>query len=432
MELNMINTINTNRKLSSKEIIRISLLSVIVFFIIYRIYIPGFPPQLSSTRLGIIILLLWSFVRLRLKVRIIKTFVISQYKKVLIALIVFYIYGLVLLLLNRGGHGITFADNSIEFIIFWSLCFYAMINLFKDVDELFSVLLYISLFQAIIVFACILFPAFRSFVDTTFNSLSYWNTARNAEEMYKIGYAYGIGCMTSTGSLQISLGALASVYFLLKDNSHKVLYWILFLIITVASAMVSRSGVIFNGVVLLVYIYDSVRPKRFIQMLSLILLGIVLIWWLFNNSPWASDLVNRMSRFVYLQNNGLYESFFIVFDNPETSLPSIVDNFFFGTGYMSGITDSGATVNVDSGYLKIYSALGLIWAILFYLIIITSIIKCISKFKGHLFYRVGIAFLLLLLVGEAKEPNILGYTLCIFYVFSYLGERDYLKTKIVG
>ena len=411
------------------EFIRLAILTVVTFFVVYNITIPGLPRQLTSTRLGIIFLLAWVVIRSGMRIQIVKTVCTRQYTQLIIALVGFTLVGMVAVIINGGGDGLRFSDNAIEFVVFWTLCAYAMTKLYGSLDEFFGVLLVITLAQSLFIFLGVLFPTFRLFINSTFNSLSYWNTVRNAEEMYRIGYAYGIGCMTSIGALQMSLGALSVLYFLLRKREHKAMYLFLFVFMTIASTMVARSGLLFNGIVFVFYIIHNSTPKKFLKMLPYLLIMVLLLVWIISASPWSETIMSRMNRLIQLQTNGLYNSYFTVFDNPDTHIPPLVDNLIIGTGFTSGSTNSGYRVNVDGGYLRMYSALGLVGAIILYVTIICKTFKCVKLFRGSSLFSIGVCSICLLLVGEAKEPHILGYMLSLLFVFYYLAEMEINSEK---
>lgn len=418
---------NNKFHIKIEDNIRKFALFVLVFFTIYRLTIPELSGQLTSTRICILVLFLWVITKDRFRIVFEGINTEYQFRSYIKILVMFLLYSLILLPLNKGGSDYTIASDYFEFIVFWGMCYYSLSKLFHSNDEAMHVLLLISLFQSLIILLCVFIPNFRTFINTTFNSLSYWNTARNAEEMYNIGYAYGIGCMTSTGSLQLALGELAALYFMLQNGTRKLPYVFSLAFITLASTMLSRTGLGFSAVCVVFFILANVSPRKFLRIGSGLLVVLLVSWWILNHSFWSDMIMSRFSRLFYLKNNGLYSSYFKVFDSATTFMPSLSENFIIGTGITSGTTGTGIRVNVDSGYLKTYSALGLFFAIVFYAITIGIMTKLIAPLKRTEFYKFGICFIIIILLGEAKEQLISGYMLCFLFIICTLIEKEQQK-----
>lgn len=405
-------------------IFRLIVILPLVFFMIYRIVIPGLPAQLTSTRISILILGIIAIFQNYKGLKFRRTYVDVQFLNLIKVLFVFFIISTILGIVNGWGP-YAIAKDYFEFIVVWFVAFFALRSLIKDEVEFSWLLLIISFVQSSIIFFCTFNSEFRHYINTTFNSLSYWNTVRDAEEMFSYGYAYGLGCMTSTGSIQLLLGQFAVVFLLAQKKNSKIVLWISFLVITAASTMVSRIGLLFGLITLLFLIPEMISTKRAIKLLVGVGFIILIVYWFIFKSPFSEAILKRFSRLFYLFEHGIYDSYFDVYTSGATFLPPLLDNFFFGTGITSGTTNYGVIVQTDSGYLKTYAAIGFIPTIIFYVYVIHSMFRTIfAKSKDYLFIR--LLLIGVVLIAEMKEMVFCGYFVCVFFVFASLLEKSRL------
>lgn len=414
-----------NEAVNVATIFRFVSLSVLFFFLVFRVYVRGVPSQISSSaRLSALVLFGIAVIKTNFKVSIGNYRTERQFQKVLGLLIILFMYAGILLLFQRGYSGMTITDDFLNFILFWGMAYYGIKVIIRDADELMQILLTISIIQSVVIILGVFFPTIRLTVNSVFNSTNPWIIRRGAEHMYSLGYAYGIGCFTSSGSLTLGLGTVASLYFFNKRESNKLLLGIIFSLITVASTMLARTGLIISIICFLFILHSNMQTKSFVRLFfSIVLIG-VLGYWLFFHSPFSSTLMSRFTRLDRLLTNGVYSSYFIGYTNESTSLPSLSECFFIGTGITSGTAGSGTVVNIDGGYLRSYSALGLIMAVFYYGFMIYTMIRAIKLLPVKNERRVGLYLFVLLLVGEGKEPSLLGCTFCIFFAFLLLIEQE--------
>ena len=401
------------------------ILCLLMFFLVFNIQFKNLPPIITSARISCILLFMWGVFKNRMIIKIDNSFSARGFFSVWKLMFVISLYSAVLLIIYGRGYGSTALGYYLNFLIFISLGFYGIVNVFDKIEQITSVFITIMVIQSIIILISVASSSFRNFIDTTFNSQSYFNTTRSAEDMYNLGYAFGIGCMTSTGSIGLSFGQISILYLLKKDFGGKALHLLEYTLITMATTMLSRTGLFISLFILAVLFLSDISPKRFFKILFSFSLVVLFLYLLLFYSSWSELLLMRFSRLEHLIKNGLYESYFKGYLNADTtSIPVFSIDTILGMGILSGITGNGIKVNVDGGYLRSYAAIGVVWSLILYLTLLRITTKVSRKFKGTNEHIVCTAMIILLFFGEIKEPHILRFILCFYFSICYFMEKD--------
>ena len=421
----MLNNIQGNEKsikiITTRNSFGLPFLFLLMFFLIFRIFFPGVSTQITSTKVCSVILFIVVIIQ---SPRIIlnKYGVSGNFLSLLVAFFLYFLFSEVLSLAYGAGNGITLSGYFLSFLIYCSIAYYSICRLFRNTDQLMNMLLCITVVQAVIIIVASLSSGFRGVINPIFNSQSYLGSIRDIDTMFGRGYSYGIGCAASTGSLAMAYGVFASVYYLIKPGTAKLKYWIILALLTIASTMLSRTGLFISIGALAVILVVNLEPKKLFKVIISLAVVFAIVWLLFQYSPWAEDLLSRFSRLEYLINYGFYESYVKYYD---TTVPPLSSNLFIGTGIVSGTNGIGVNVSADGGYLRMYAAIGLIPTVVYYIIILVLLFKTIMTFQRKQDKVMLLFIAAIIIFGEIKEPHILASNmLWMYFVIAHFMERQ--------
>jgi hypothetical protein len=333
---------------------------------------------------------------------------------------------LVLLIIGKGT-GKTLVSYSVNFLIFYGLGFFAIINLFSSTDEIMKVFIYITLIQCFIILLCMISKPFCSFIDSTFNSDSHWDYASMRAE----GYNGGIACITSTGVFQLCWGLVGCLYFLLKGrNRHYYFYSAIFVFITVVMTLVARTGPFLSlvfFVILMIATLSYGEKKTKVQFWRCWLAVLFVLSSVFLVLVFLGKFDSIFYRFSVLFRGGLGTFFQNYFFGTSTSIPPLSFETIIGTATVSGLSGNGVYINADGGFVRMYSALGLPLCVLYYSIFGYFLLKMIKKQKTRNARFLNLAIFICLLFLEFKEMHFgAGTFVTLSFVVSYLSEENEL------
>ena len=332
------------------------------------------------------------------------------------------------------GTGLRIFDSITTMLIYMPLFLFAFKNLFRNTEELCEVLVTVSVIQSAVILVGIVVPPFRDWINTVFNSVKESNY--DWEHMAANGYATGINCMTSKGALQLSLGMIGCLYFILR-NKHAGRYWVLYAVISIAAAAVARTGLLLaavGAVVALLFQGKGSASKTFKHVGVLLMLAgfVVCLVWAFDLSGLFGDVFARLIRTF---ENGIYDTFLeSYFEGETTVIPELNSSTFFGTGVTSGLSGNNVLINVDGGYIRTFFALGPIVAVLNYIVIAAVLLKEIHRLKEKQDRTLAWITVLFLVIGEFKEYFIYEryYILLIFLFFALCRKEETEGSAVNG
>ncbi len=405
------------QNLKRKNSIQMFVNNFLLFFFIYDIYKSALPTVITSRRMVILIGLGIIVVRNLGKLPISKLFLMNKYLKS-----VWYLNGIVLLystilymFIGRGdGHHIL--NDSIVFIyVVLGGCF-VFFNLYNNFNDFISGLLTVTLIQAVIIFMFFFMPSLQNISDSFFEFPEYALIFRAR------GYYTGISCAGAPGMFKLIPGIFACIYFLQEKNKSVVKYGLYFVFISVASIIIARSGlvIVLIGLIMLVMIRGKdigVKKKLKIVFLFIFLFLIALIViYVYGLNDALSSVFWRLLR---LKEVGLYEGFFKFYigrgEFSHSVLPPIIKETIIGTGITSGTSANGITIIMDGGYARLYVALGLPMAIVFYILFFTSIFKSVYAISDVIVRKSFLFLAICYPICEFKEYFIYSnYLLCIY------------------
>ena len=338
------------------------------------------------------------------------------------------IYCLMLLPIVGNGTGTNIIDELANFLIFAFLAYIAFTNLFISVDELFKVLVVVSVVQSIIIFLTIVNPSFATLIDNLpiNNTNNYFDYA-----FYRAGgYQGGIACITSTGTLQLSLGLVSCIYFITK-NQKSWFYIAIYLFISFIMTTVARTGLLLAIVGLIAMLSVSIikRDKKMIGVFAGLIFVTIIMVFVVYITGFNDYFPNLFRRIINVKKNGLYDEFFGQYFRVlwgDDGIPPLTYKTLFGVLTTSGTSGNGVYVMADGGYVRTYAAIGLPFAILQYAIVFGGLKKLIKKLDRFDYRVAGIVFILYLFIGEFKEPLIIykRYMIVIAFTFLFLAYKE--------
>lgn len=420
-----------------KNSIKFFLKGLLVFMIVYKNSPFIHYTFITSERIAILMAIGAIFIRNKGKaiIRLGKKSRCSWTNYILFQVILFFYSG-VLVLLWGSGTGNILVEDIANFIILGIPVLFLLLEMIDNAEELMMILLAISLFQCFIILLGISNNTIANIIDNSVFNQSVIHMGGYAS-MREMGYPGGIACIASKGVLQLSLGSLACVFFILRDK-RTLFNWIFFGIISVTMIAVARTGIIITFTLFVLIFINMIFSKRKAQLIGIIssfsilfCLGIIMIN-ICDMSQMTEKITHVFRRVVDLIERGFYNSFFKWYLFGETTkIPELNWMSMIGIGITSGISGNGIAVNVDGGFLRMYAALGLPAAVVYYWISLKMLIKNINIITQKQNKIVAIGFFLVLLIGEFKEFYFYTrYMIILFFIFTILCERDEKKQRI--
>lgn len=407
--------------------------TLLVFMLIYKNSPIANATYITSERVSVILLMLWAVIKNNMKlekktdigsVRILRKEIRFQFILLFYTVIIFCFVG--------RSDGETLLEQILNFLFIVPIAVYALEVIIDSVDELMEIILVITLFQSIVILLGMLVPTIGFVIDElpTNRTYVYWTYSYYRS----MGYPGGIACVAAYGSIKMALGCVAVYYFLMtKKNALK--YWFYFVLIAIAMTAVARTGFVLSIIVFFFILKDKLKHKNFIYGLIVFfcfaLVGVLSIFFIMDINTVERQLTKDFSRLFDFFENGFYNSFFKYYlYGGGTVIPSLSIKTIIGTGVISGMSGNGVYVNVDGGFLRMYVALGLPLAIVFYLFQLKIMLKCMKLLPSKTLRNVSIILILMMFLGEFKEFYFYTrYLIVIFFVFTYLGEKGINEKK---
>lgn len=301
--------------------------------------------------------------------------------------------------------------------------FIVFINLFSNVEDFFRIILIVSVIQGLIVIAGMFVPGASDIIDNLYiNSKVGWDYAY----MRMYGYPGGINCITSTGSMQISLGLISCIYFYTKKTSVKWPYIVLYVFLSFCATAVARTGLLIAILGLLYLLHMSSNIGK-LKTISFILFASIAAISVVSSFGLLDSLSEQFMRLTALSDQGLSAAFLDYYlqrgDFSGTiGIPELSWKTVIGTGITSGTTGHGVYVNADGGFMRLYAGMGLPLALTFYFLLFGVYYRTCKNINSLQHRNIGWFFLVYLVVGELKEPFIIfkRYPVILILVFFYL------------
>lgn len=406
---------------------------VILFMIVFNNVLFKSLSFLSTERLAVVLLFFAVAVIFSKKVSFNSSNSINRTAIKIVRFQIFlFAYTCVILLVRGRGTGESLIEVIANFLIFGGSLYILLTLFFDDANQLIDSLFIIVFFQCVVIALCLFSHDFGSFVDNVFNQNSFFNYPIKRIE----GYAAGIACITSTGAMGLSLGLIACVYKIIHKRNI-LFYSIMYLVFSFVMTAVARTGLVLSlvGIVVLFISSIFIKNKSFLKVFFSLLLALGLVACFIYLTGLYSQLPSIFHRLLRIKENGLYDAFFADYYYHDTTyIPELNWNTIWGIGIVSGVSGDGIRINADGGFFRAYAAMGLLLAIMHYLVLLVTALLSAYYIKDKRKRIVAYLLIVFLIVGEYKEPFIYSrYMLVIFLVFCFLCVRmnkKYLNSQM--
>lgn len=310
-----------------------------------------------------------------------------------------------------------------------------LIRMFGSADEFIHCQWSVLLFQAAItVIGRVILPV-RIFI---FEHFSYGD-GRLYQGVYNGVRSVGVDLSGAVGSMVLFSGIICGIYLYYRTNNIKekkniILGWML---IISALLFMGRTGLYFGAVALLLVMIDGIRrlDKAIYYMVfgGVAIMIVVLIyisvapdsWGLQTWVRWVTEIVDLFGKDKTIS------------AIRNMSIPPLTVETFFGTGLRTGVTESGLVLNHDAGYIQSYTSIGLLGCVLYYSLIYGFYFSMFNKLKNRKTKWIYLLFLIVIAIGEMKEPFLAKSPLtiilsCMFMMELKQGTHDlYSEVRLV-
>lgn len=395
--------------------------SVVTFFYIYQVNFTflGMPAALHSRRIAAIILITCGIVASSKtnKQKHPSGAFKKNLKKYIYLCVFLTIFSFLQLRVIGKVEGVHLFDAMLNIALFGLPVYWALIKIYSCLDDLMHVLIIVTAIQTVIIILCLSNDSFAALMDLTFN----FSEKDEGNSFLRSSYAGGIGCIAAPGAILYSLGLFASSY--LYVIKRKLYYLLIFTVFAIVSTMIARTGLLFDIICILYILKEGKSLKKAVSFaipgVVVLLIGFSII----STNSKEGFLDDRYKRYISLKEEGLRESFFEgYFKDDETYYPSLSLETLFGTGMLYGKSGRGDIVHVDGGPLRIYSAVGILLAIIVYIVIINILLNTSKVVHYNTRSYFLYAFSIILLVADFKEPTFFTvWPMPIFFTIAFLG-----------
>lgn len=414
---------------SRNSLARTAVLSILYFLFLYAFQLPGLPFGSVIPVLGLLAIYTgYEFIRGNIgkeKTRVSKMVRTYWFWNVFIL-----VYVSCILQIYGSGDGITPLNGYKQMLVILPLIFISGRLVFRNLEELMKALYLGVIIQSLIILLALFIPAVQLFLFMLIPEGSY-NTDffGGVDVMNQSGYHIGLGVFTSAGSLKMAIGQIGACYYLIKSRGLKLFYHlVLYLLIAISTSMVARTGLIISLVGLLCVFWvkrrqSGVRALKFVLLIFIVPLISYYVITVFLPSSFLGDTFQRI---IDTAEDGI-DSWIIGYsgESGHNSIPPISPETIVGMGITYGVSGTGITTITDGGFLRNYSAMGLIVAIINYLIIGSFFIMQFKAVKTYEYKGVILFMLFILLIGEFKEYYIYFVSpMCFFFLIFCMMERE--------
>lgn len=296
---------------------------------------------------------------------------------------------------------------------------------FSKFEGFAKIMICIFCVQVVAVFFSVINPEFRMFLYEHF----YFGDDR-FDNTVMIGTRFmGIALNSSSGSVICSIIIAVLCGMKVCDKIKDRVFWLLVWLFMTMTLFIGRIGVLVEiGMLASILIFgkNKINSLLFVGILMvLLLISINLI--LFQVDSDIAELIR-----TWMSNPYSEEGRESTLSGINVHMPSFSKELLFGTNVMRGRLPFGDYVQSDSGYVKMYCALGIVGSLLYYSaywLILSSGISCLPrKVKYYVYVMICLAFII-----EYKQPFFLmsSFTWAILTIGLFL-KREYRREKCIS
>ena len=399
------------------------LLTLVLFFYVYNITIPGLPDSFLSRRVAAFLVFVVALFSSKGRLLLKKTKADSHFLLYIGFQFFALFIGLITVAFIGKGSGRSIISNYLETIFFGSMAYLGFKRLFYSIDDFMQICLFTTLLQCMIIIAVLLYPALLNTIISIDR-----NSPWDLRHMAAYGYAVGLGCVTSTGTMKLSIGLLASFYFI-SIGKNKKINTLFYIVISVVMSAVARTGIVLSGLgffAIIILLWSRGMYKT-LRTLFYVIIGVVAFYIIFMKTPIGPFISNALRRIIYSTTNRTWKEWFSGWYKGETTIVPPLS--MFGELITSGTSSLGHQINVDGGFRKVLFAMGVPLG-LFYYGLVTFISLREANKQICIEYSLLIwLFFGFIVCGEFKEFFIFDvYFLVLLMVNRHLLELKKMKS----
>jgi hypothetical protein len=389
-------------KSSARAALSTMLKCIITFLFIFDITILG-NSTLFSSRKVIFILLIFYYLVSKSKSKLIGEY--RLYFSILFivnVLIILWLINLSLVWTINANASPVFS-RELYFIIYVIVGPILLSSLFQNLKEFCKVVIYVMTIQAAIVFGQFLFEEVRVFLNATVHSsgnISYLRRDR----------ATGVGAEGANLSVLLASGLYYYSYYMLFKQKVNFRVITIYFFILCATFLAARTGfylALINSIIVLIFLSFKHFGKNMIKIIPTFILFVFVIQTVIEKLGIGKRVEAINTWITSLMRNGVGESSFSALLSME--VPRLTNETIVGTGIYRGTTSMGTVIEHDSGYVQMYSSMGLIFSVIFYTSLLLFMILLIKKIKHKYLKLYFTSYLIAVYVMEYKEPFIYYY-----------------------
>ena len=295
----------------------------------------------------------------------------------------------------------------------------------KTFDRFAKLVVGVVMMQSIFTFISAVYQPFRIYVAEHFMTESYVNRSMGVIYGYG-GRAAGVGIAWSSGSLFLAYGCFLLISLKKKNAISMTLFSVFYAIIASATALMGRTGLIAELILLLYYGVFSGNAKNILSITVAAIFGFSVLSLVL--SMYESYAANRMMEWMveFMDSNRVDEINAGVVDD---GFPPFSSDFVFGTGLELGHYKN-FHFTADSGYIRSYTSVGVVGMFLYYVGMLNLLLSVLSKRIGKEMKRFIWIGIIILFAVEYKEPFVGMPTFpLILFTSGLLLNMDYTRRK---
>ena len=306
-------------------------------------------------------------------------------------------------LIRKSGNNYFEAYYIIYEILYILIAGVYVVTSFESLKKFAQIYISIMLIQSFIVYIAAISYPFRQFLYDNF----YFEDDRFASTIKWGTRIIGLDLYASLGSIILFSGCVLLVTLALNNSIENALFIVEYIIIMIATMLVGRTGFYFEIILLIVYlILERKITKKIINIFIIGMLSIIGLQFIMSkiNPTIAQKLVEWIGE--AFNSSTRYDTINTI---QSMKVPQFSSSMWFGTNVTLGYLPNGQAMFSDSGYLKMYCALGIIGAIIYYgafllLFLSNRVIKLEKRNKIYIYILIVVSFVI-----EYKEPFFYKY-----------------------
>lgn len=331
-----------------------------------------------------------------------------------------------------SAFNVVFADNSpsaqyfdwygyIYFFLYVFLFGLFCVIAFVDSKEFMMTWSTVMVLQSIIILISLTSPALREFLY----NYCYTGDDRMEKMMESGTRLMGIGIHSSMGSVVMASACIMLIYLKIRKNIPNTIFITYYLLIFAATLFVGRTGMLVELAALIAFFLVDKNIKRNLAILSVLSLVVVILVYMLLSSLDEVVAESLYSWFTMTSESGGLEG--TVSGIARHGWPPLNPELLFGTGIYVGYNYNGILYDPDSGYIRMYMAIGVIGLVCHYLAL--YYLLSAPKYKySKVMNRYFMIVLLIAYAIEYKEPYFWAYILpwAIFTIRLFDSNEKYL------